>query len=375
MLIDSISHQSFTITASVNSMTQMSKDLTLIDTTIALRGQEIQNLVREVGMNPNYWYPVAWSNQLKIKQTQAVVIWQQSFVLYRDTQGLVHALDNVCPHAGVELHHGEVNGNCLTCPYHGWKFDSTGKCVEIPYFPKTQKLPRAQVQHYPTQEKYGLVWLFPGDLTLCDRPLPDIPEYGDANWLMVPVTVHFHTHFSLCLENTMDVFHSYVHRRRQNWFNSKLSSLRETEDSVCAEYQISFQSWLSVWLGLSDRHDQITQRTASYHYQYPYYRNTLDDLAVQYPFGLPIHPNETKSFSLLFLKLPLPKGLVNLLRPVLVPIIRRFVIAPFQNEDIFVMESAQRTYETNSQQRMVEVNPAILALQRVIVRQFQQVKS
>jgi phenylpropionate dioxygenase-like ring-hydroxylating dioxygenase large terminal subunit len=65
-----------------------------------LTSQTVQNAVREVGINPNYWYPVGWANQLKSGQVMPVTIWQQAIAVYRDTNGQVHALEDACPHKG-----------------------------------------------------------------------------------------------------------------------------------------------------------------------------------------------------------------------------------------------------------------------------------
>ncbi len=73
-----------------------------INLATTLKGQTIQNQVREVGINPNYRYAVAWAEQLKAGQVIPVVIWQQASALYRDAQGQVHTLENVCPQQGVE---------------------------------------------------------------------------------------------------------------------------------------------------------------------------------------------------------------------------------------------------------------------------------
>jgi len=118
-----------------------------------LTSQTVHNAVREVGINPNYWYPVGWASQLKAGEVLPVVIWQQAIALFRDTNGQVHALEDACPHKGVALHKGKVQGCHLTCAYHGWEFNGGGECVNIPYLPKEQKLPRAQARSYPVQEK------------------------------------------------------------------------------------------------------------------------------------------------------------------------------------------------------------------------------
>ncbi|MBF2000386.1 MAG: Rieske (2Fe-2S) protein, partial [Synechococcales cyanobacterium M58_A2018_015] len=181
-----------------------------------LKGHTVQNQVREVGINPNYWYPVSWADRLKIGEIVPVTLWQQTLAVYRDAAGQVHALENACPHKGVELHRGQVQGDRLVCPYHGWEFNATGECVHIPYFPPQQKLPCAHVRSYPTQEKYGIIWVFPGDPALATiRQIPDVPEYADANCLMIPITGIFGAHFSISNENTMDVFHGFLHKNLQ----------------------------------------------------------------------------------------------------------------------------------------------------------------
>lgn len=47
-------------------------------------------------------------------------------------------MDSYCAHMGGNLAAGgRVIGNCIECPFHGWTFDSTGKCVRIPYAQKS----------------------------------------------------------------------------------------------------------------------------------------------------------------------------------------------------------------------------------------------
>jgi renierapurpurin 18,18'-hydroxylase len=338
-----------------------------------LQGQTVQNRVREVGINKNHWYPVAWANQLQPGQVIAVTVWQQPIALYRDTDGQPHALEDACPHKGVALHNGQVQKADLLCPYHGWQFDGSGNCVGIPYWPEGQKLPCAQTKSYAVQEKYGVIWLFPGDQALAgDRPPPHVPEFDDPRLLLVPITGRFQAHFSICNENTMDVFHGFLHNDLQGWFDPVLLRLKDGEDEVCADYQVSYRGWITKFLGLSDVSDQTTTRTVSIQYRYPHYHTSLEGVSSLYLMRLPVGPTETRSFSLLFLKLPLP---IWLLRPIKAPLswfILRFIFIKFLNQDVEMMESEQQTYLRDRQRRYVEINPAIIALQRLIIRQYEQ---
>ena len=344
-----------------------------MDLATTLKSQTVQNRVREVGINANYWYAVGWASQLKPGEVMPVMIWQQAIAVYRDANGQLHALENACPHKGVALDKGKVQGSHLACGYHGWEFNGSGQCVSIPYLPKDQKLPCAQIRSYPVQEKFSLIWIFPGDPTeaaTCQPP--DIPEFEQPDWLIVPITARFQAHFSICNENTMDVFHGFLHQRLQGWFDPILISLRETEAAVCAEYKVSYKGRMAKFLGLSERADQVTTLPISVHYRYPHYYSSLQGISSLYLMRLPIGPAESRSFALFFFKIRLPGWALRPLKPLLGMLIQRFVLYKFLAQDIEMIESEQQTYLANPQQRYVEINPAIVALQRVIVRQYQQ---
>jgi len=338
-----------------------------------LKSQTVQKRIREVGINPNYWYPVDWAEQLKPGEIMPVVVWQQAIAVYRDTEGQLHALEDFCPHKGVALHKGKVQGCHLACGYHGWEFNGSGECVGIPYVTEAQKLPRAQVRSYPVQEKHNLIWVFPGDPTFCAtcQP-PDIPEFSQPGWLIVPFTAHFNAHFSIYNENCMDVFHGFVHQNLQAWFDPVLLSLQETEAAVCAEYQVSYKGRMAQFLGLSERANQVTTLPISIQYRYPYYYSSLQGVSSLYSLRQPVGPTESRSFALFFFKVRLPGWVLKPLKPLLRTFIQHFFLRKFIAQDIEMMESEQQNYLGNSDRRYVEINPAIIALQRLIVRQYDQ---
>lgn len=337
----------------------------------ALKRQTVRSEVREVGINANHWYPAGWSAQLKPGQVMPLVIWNQRIAVYRDVDGQLHALEDVCPHKGVALHKGEVIGKHLACRYHGWEFDGKGDCVNIPYLSKGQKLPCASAQTYPIQERYGLLWVFPGDPALADEQHPpEVPEYSQPGWLDVPITAHFKAHFSICNENAMDVFHGFLHENLQGWFDPVLLKLQETDDMVAAQYQVSYKGRMAKFLGLSERADEVTTLPISIQYRYPHYQSSLQGVSALYLMRLPVGPTESRSFALFFFKVRLPQWIVNSLRPLLQPLLQRF-LHRFLDQDIEMMESEQHNYLVNPKRRYVEINPAIIALQRLIVRQYE----
>ena len=336
-----------------------------------LESQTVSNRIREVGINPNHWYPVAWSQDLSRKSIKKITVWYEDIAIYRDEKGQIQALGNACPHKGVALHKGNVTGDHLVCPYHGWEFNHRGECVNIPYFSEQQKLPRACAQSYPIQEKYNIIWVFPGDRAIAsETPILDITEFTDQRWLCVPVTAHFNAHFSMCNENTMDVFHGYLHQDLQGWFNPQLISLKETDTTVAAQYNVSYQGRIAKFLGLTERADEVTTLPITIEYRYPHYATTLEGVSSLYLMRLPVTKTESRSFAYFFFNIGLPQWLLNLMRPLLVWGLQRFVLHKFLAQDIEMVESEQETYSKNPQRRCVEVNPAIFAIQRLILKQY-----
>ncbi len=337
-----------------------------------LSSQNVQNQIREVGINRNYWYPVSWADQLKAGQIIPVMIWSEAIAVYRDQNGTVYAMEDACPHKGVALHKGELINNHITCPYHGWEFNGQGECVNIPYYPSEQKLPCAKAKSYPIREKYNIIWLFPGDVNLAETArFPEVPEYDHPDWLTVFIPGHFPAHFSICNENTMDVFHGHLHKNLQGWFDPILLKLSQTENSVHASYQVSYKGLLSKFLGLSNQGNEVTTRTISINYNYPHYNSSLEGISSIYLMRLPMGPLETKSFSMLFLKLRLPQWLLKPIKKQVSILIWNLLLKNFLDQDLEMIESEQQTYLANPNRRYVEVNPAIIALQRVIFRQYE----
>ena len=80
------------------------------------------------------WFSVARSNELKVGSVMRVVAFERELALYRTRSGVAVVQDAFCPHLGAHLGvEGRVIGESIRCPFHGWRFDTSGDCVEIPY--------------------------------------------------------------------------------------------------------------------------------------------------------------------------------------------------------------------------------------------------
>ncbi len=105
-----------------------------------------------------HWHPVALVNDVA-HQPLAVMLLSQPIVLWRDASGQVQAWADQCPHRGAKLSLGRVQGGVLECPYHGWQFEASGRCVHVPALPAFTPPPTHCARTHRACEAYGLVWV------------------------------------------------------------------------------------------------------------------------------------------------------------------------------------------------------------------------
>ena len=121
-------------------------------------------------MYMNFWYPVCTSADLSAEAPARARILGLPFVAFRDAEGQAHLLADTCVHRGGSLGRGKLVKGHLACPYHGWQFDGSGRCVHIPSLGADGNIPaRAKVDSYPVIERYGIVFAFLGDLPEAER--------------------------------------------------------------------------------------------------------------------------------------------------------------------------------------------------------------
>src|SRR5947209_7641302 len=79
-----------------------------------------------------FWNPVYHAADLKAGRPVPLRIMNETFTLYRGEGEKIFLLEARCPHRGMQLSAGRVEGNALRCFYHGWKFAGDGRCLEQP---------------------------------------------------------------------------------------------------------------------------------------------------------------------------------------------------------------------------------------------------
>ena len=157
----------------------------------------------------NDWHVVAQSSRTGIGEVRPVRLLGQDLVLWRSNKGLC-AWDDLCLHRGARLSGGRVQDDCLICPYHGWNYDDSGRCVRIPAHPSQPPPTRARATAYHVTERYGLIWVCLGTPK---REVPVFSEWDDASFRKVAAGPYlFKAHGPRVIENFLDVGHfPFVH--------------------------------------------------------------------------------------------------------------------------------------------------------------------
>ena len=157
----------------------------------------------------NAWYAAMWSQDLPAGELVGRIYLNEPVVLFRQPDGRVNAIEDVCPHRMAPLSMGKLvdEGRRIRCAYHGLEFNGAGKCVRNPH--ASERIPKAaQVRAYPVVEKHSLVWIWMGDLeadhaaipdfSLLDGPLP----VSKRDWMKMDAN------YQLIVDNLLDLSHT-----------------------------------------------------------------------------------------------------------------------------------------------------------------------
>lgn len=136
-----------------------------------------------------FWHPVLPVSDLPHGKPVGVTLLGEEVVLARLDDRIV-ALQDLCRHFQAQLSLGEIvtrgGKECLLCLYHGWAYDESGQCVDIPQLQPGREIPgQAKVPSYLVQEKHELIWV-----CLADEPafgIPDFPEMADSTFHAGPL--------------------------------------------------------------------------------------------------------------------------------------------------------------------------------------------
>lgn len=162
----------------------------------------------------NQWYVVLESDEVGRKPV-GVTRLGEKMVFWRDASGRVNAAVDRCPHRGVALSVGKTLDGHLQCPFHGFEFDSSGKCVLVPANGRNGVVPNAmRLNTYPAYEAHGLIWVWWGDEAYEELPAPEFFENLDDTFYYGSARDPWDAHYSRVIENQLDVVHlPFIHAK------------------------------------------------------------------------------------------------------------------------------------------------------------------
>jgi phenylpropionate dioxygenase-like ring-hydroxylating dioxygenase large terminal subunit len=185
------------------------------------------------------WFPVARRSELT--SPRRVSLLGETLAVYLTETGEPQVVQDRCAHRGASLSMGNVNGERIACPYHGWEWNgATGRCEHIPSLSDGAGIPpRAIIASYRTAECWGLVWC------CLDEPAMDLPDpeelvdlrwtYGQGRPMRVAAGIRNAT------ENFRDVAHfPFVHERTMGTMPHAVEPLRVARDGTTVRLERSY---------------------------------------------------------------------------------------------------------------------------------------
>jgi len=124
---------------------------------------------------PSGWYVVADSGEVPDAALVAADVFGRQLAVGRREDGTVVATQDLCPHVGgVFTQGGRLVDGCVVCPFHGWRFDGSGRCVEIPAGDPIPR--RARLRMWPVRERDGQIQVFHGRRGVPAEPDADVHD-------------------------------------------------------------------------------------------------------------------------------------------------------------------------------------------------------
>jgi phthalate 4,5-dioxygenase oxygenase subunit len=166
-----------------------------------------------------YWIPALLAEELPENECPPVRVklLSERLLAFRDTNGRYGLIDEFCAHRGVSLWFGRNEEAGLRCPYHGWKYDVTGQCIDVPSEPEESGFCRKiKLKSYPLIKIGDVLWTYMG-------PPEKQPQQPEWEFALVPSEQTFTSkrlqecNWLQAMEGGIDSSHvSFLHRGSLN---------------------------------------------------------------------------------------------------------------------------------------------------------------
>jgi phenylpropionate dioxygenase-like ring-hydroxylating dioxygenase large terminal subunit len=216
-----------------------------------------------------YWLPALLASEVPAPDSPPVRLrlLGEDLIAFRDTDGRVGLIDEFCPHRRASLFWGRNEECGLRCVYHGWKFDVSGACVDMPNEPPEYGFDnKVRTTAYPTREYGGIVWAYLG-------PPEQVPELPKLEWARVPQSHRYiskrrqETNYLQAIEGGIDSSHS-------NFLHASVEAFRVTDEY---REKVRNSSNLRARYHLLDKSPRFTVKKTDYGLVIAVRRNAEED--------------------------------------------------------------------------------------------------
>ncbi len=272
-----------------------------------------------------------------------------------------------------------MDGDNIICQYHGWTYDGCGKCIAISHeigTSKKDKLPNIEIRSYPVQEKYGLIWVFPGAPELADTvTIPTIPQLDQKKpWKFIPIDMTINAHFSMILENVCDFNHAFLHRDLRPFTDPHLREYYREGDTITMEYDTDLSQSQLVKVAGEKQGKDFDRMTLWYNY--PFQASNISDKYLHWLFMVPIDEKTTRCFFIFLfgsLEIPVVRWQIpQFLRKPLIRLINKFYVIPLLNQDLWALTEEQQAHDRHPDEHHYEFNPIVSEFQKMSLEKWEQ---
>lgn len=167
---------------------------------------------KELDMIQNQWYIVLESKEVGTNPLGVTRLGER-LVFWRQKNNQVVCLKDQCVHRGAKISLGKVCDDTIQCPFHGFEYDSSGKCTFLPAYGKEWDIPdHFRIRSYPIHEQHGFIWIWWGKNPPPDLKPPSFFKDLDPTMSYYTIKDTWAIHYSRAIENQLDVMHlPFVH--------------------------------------------------------------------------------------------------------------------------------------------------------------------
>ncbi|MBV8087312.1 MAG: Rieske 2Fe-2S domain-containing protein [Chloroflexi bacterium] len=219
-----------------------------------------------------YWLPACLSSELPAPDCEPVriLLLSEKLIAFRDTQGRPGLIQNHCPHRGASLFFGRNEEAGLRCVYHGWKFDVSGQCVDMPNEPAESNFKnKVKATAYPCREVGGVIWTYMGPA----HKEPPAPNYV---WLRAPAGyMHISKTYEACnfvqaIEGGVDTSHSSFLHRSMDRPENMAEYQRYRRESTAPRLEVLNTDYGYAYAGIRPVDDGKDNYVRVYHFIMPF---------------------------------------------------------------------------------------------------------